>query len=68
MFVLDRTVDDDVAAAAAPCIGGHLTFGDAPVTRFIDDDTMVELIGTIRSSSATLDLLFVDFGGDIEAL
>lgn len=53
LFEFDRTVDDDVATAAAPVIDGHLTFGDAAV--IIDDDTIVELIGTIKSSSATLD-------------
>lgn len=47
-----RAVDDDVATAA-PATDGHLTFGDAPVTRFIGDDTIVELSGTIKSSSAT---------------
>lgn len=58
LFEPDRAVDDDVAttaAADAPAIDGHLTFGDAPVTRFTDDDTIVELIGTIKSSSATFD-------------
>lgn len=51
-FVLDELAPDDVAG-----IDGHFTFGDAPVTRFVDDvDTVVELSGTIRSSSTMPDL------------
>lgn len=40
-------LDDDVA--------DDLTFGEAPVTRLPDADTIVELSGTIRSSSPAAD-------------
>lgn len=37
---------------------GHFTFGEAPVMRFVV--TVVELIGTIKSSSTTFDLFCDD--------
>lgn len=60
--LFDRVVDDNVATTAAPAaappppaVDAHLIFGDAPVTRFIGDDAIVELNGTIKSSSVTFD-------------
>lgn len=39
------------------CVDGFdgliLTFGDAPVSRFDEHDTIAELMGTIKSSSIT---------------
>lgn len=69
MDELGRIPDDDVAvaatAAAVAGIDGHFTFGDAPVTRwFVDANTVVELSGTIKSSSTMPDLFCILCDGE----
>lgn len=58
---LDR-LPDEVAE-----IDGHFTFGEAPVTRFIAADTVVELIG-MRSSNTTDFFCVTLCCGEFEAL